>query len=185
MHRSSPTTLTRPLLHRGGAMPGTGRRLLLPVGPAACGKSRLLDHLVTLGMLDAVVSTDALREEHGLAPAERDATYTLAEAAVASSTGTVALDATNLVPSHRQRWYALAARCAIDTVVLGRMPDVPLETLIARDAARTRHVPTEVIEEMHATVPSLTELLRETARVETAFAQAGTPLRVLVWDVRV
>ncbi len=184
MHPRSPTSLTRPLLHRGSALPGTGRRLLLPVGPAASGKSRLLARLTEAGLVDGVVSTDALRAAHGLDPAERDATYALTEQAISSSTGTVALDATNLVSSHRQRWYELASRCAIETVVLGRMPDVPLSTLLARDAARTRHVPADVIEEMHAAVPTLPQLLDEAARVEQAFEEAAAPLRVLVWDVR-
>jgi predicted kinase len=67
------------------------------------------------------------------------------------------LDATNLTPTERAQWIEIAARhhCEIEAVYF----DVPLEICKARNAARHRTVPPEVLDQMAAKLvpPSIEE----------------------------
>lgn len=127
-----------------------GPALLLTVGPAASGKSTLLRRLHGLGTVDSVVSTDEVRAELGLHPAEIDRTYGEARRRVSDGLDdglVVAVDATNLRPSDRHAWrrVARASRATLAAVRIG--DHLSLEDLLARDAGRQRHVPTEAIRE--------------------------------------
>jgi predicted kinase len=128
--------------------------LVLTVGPAASGKSTLLARLSGLGVLDLVVSTDALRAELGLAPDETDVTYAHARRRVVDGLRAgllVAVDATNVRVSDRAAWRAVASDAGVDEVVALRVGvGVPVAQLALADAGRDRHVPVSVIAEQHA-----------------------------------
>ena len=86
---------------------GRAPSLVLTVGPAASGKSTLLRALVADGVVDRVVSTDAVRAELGLPPAETDTTYATTRGRVREALRAgqvVAVDATNVRSSDRAAW---------------------------------------------------------------------------------
>lgn len=125
-----------------------GPALVLTVGPAAAGKSTLLRRLIHDGVVDAVVSTDAVRAELGLAPAETDRTYATARARVRAHLDAgrvVAVDATNVRARDRAAWRAIAAGTGAATVAMRVGVGLDLEQLLVRDAGRDRHVPADVI----------------------------------------
>lgn len=127
-----------------------GPCLVLTVGPAASGKSTLLRQLVADGVVDAVVSTDAIRAELRLPPAETQATYTIAHGRVRQQLlagGVVAVDATNVRATDRAAWCAIAAEVGAATVALRVGVGLDLEQLLVRDAGRDRHVPADAIAE--------------------------------------
>lgn len=127
-----------------------GPCLVLTVGPAASGKSTLLRRLAADGVVDEVVSTDAIRAELDLPAAETARTYATARRRVRGLLGAgrvVALDATNVRTSDRLRWQSLATRAGAGAVALRVGTDLDLDQLVARDAARDRHVPVEAIEQ--------------------------------------
>lgn len=128
----------------------SGPSLLLTVGPAASGKSTLLGRLVADGVVDLVVSTDAVRAELGLAAAETAVTYATARARVAGALAAgdvVAVDATNVRPADRAAWLAVAERTGATAVALRVGVGLDVEHLLVRDAGRDRHVPARVIAE--------------------------------------
>jgi len=127
-----------------------GPSLLLTIGPAACGKSTVLGDLRRRGVVDLVISTDAIRADLGLAPTETARAYDEAyrRATVGMLAGlVVAADATNLRVSDRVAWRAVAARCdgSVGAIRLG--DDLTLDDLVARDAGRDRHVPVDALRE--------------------------------------
>jgi predicted kinase len=125
-----------------------GPALLIAVGPAAAGKSTVLRRLAALGVVDTVVSTDAVRAELGLDPAETEHTYTVAHhrAAAALHAGlVVAFDATNVRPADRRPLCDLAATTGADAVAVRVGTGLSMAELAARDASRARHVPVAVL----------------------------------------
>ncbi len=127
-----------------------GPALVLTVGPAASGKSTLLRRLVAGGVVDAVISTDAIRAELRLAPAETDVTYATARGRVRdllAAGRVVAVDATNVRAGDRAAWRAIA--CDVDAALVALRVGVglDLEQLLVRDAGRDRHVPADAIAE--------------------------------------
>lgn len=125
-----------------------GPCLVLTVGPAASGKSTLLRRLVADRVVDAVVSTDAIRVELGLAAAETGVTYATARSrvrALLAAGRVVAVDATNVRADDRAAWRALAAPVAAATVALRVGTGLDLEQLLVRDSGRERHVPAAAI----------------------------------------
>lgn len=128
----------------------TGPSLVLTVGPAASGKSTLLRSLVADGVVDVVVSTDAIRAELGLAPAETEVTYHTARTRVAgrlAAGDVVAVDATNVRRDDRLAWRAVAHGAGAGAVALRVGLGLDLEQLLVRDAGRDRHVPPAAIAE--------------------------------------
>ena len=125
--------------------------LVLTVGPAASGKSTLLRGLVADGVVDRVVSTDAVRAELGLPPAVTDTTYATTRGRVREALRAgqvVAVDATNVRPSDRAAWLRVATEAGGATVVALRVGvGLDVEQLLVRDAGRDRHVPADVIAE--------------------------------------
>lgn len=155
-----------------------GPALLITVGPAASGKSTLLRRLQAQGTVDVVVSTDAVRAELGLPPAETERTYTetrqrVSEGLVAGRI--VAADATNLRPSDRHNWrrIALAARAALCAVRIGA--DLTLDDLLTRDARRDRHVPADAIRE-HIERFTTSASPEQLASEGLPFVDAGAPI---------
>lgn len=127
-----------------------GPCLVLTVGPAASGKSTLLRRLADEGVLDEVVSTDAIRVELDLPPAETARTYATARRRVRGLLGegrVVAIDATNVRTQDRLAWQTLAGRAGATAVALRVGTDLDLDDLLARDAARDRHVPPDAIQQ--------------------------------------
>lgn len=125
-----------------------GPALLVTVGPAASGKSTLLAELVATGVVQEVVSTDAVRAELGLPPDETDTTYATARERVRDALAAgrvVAVDATNVRRRDRSDWMALAIGCGVAAVALRVGVGLDLEQLLVRDEARDRHVPRDVI----------------------------------------
>lgn len=161
-------------------LPAHGPCLVVAVGPAASGKSTLLHALVRGGDVDEMVDTDLIRAEFGLGPAERERTYALTEQRVRDlllRDRRVALDATNLTTDKRDRWYRAAKETGA-SVVLVAMPVLDLEELAARDAGRDRHVPVDVIAEMH-------EQQRNEATMSVLRYEAEQASRVYGPEVRV
>lgn len=152
-----------------------GPALLITVGPAASGKSTLLRRLQDLGVLDVVVSTDAVRSSLGLHPAETDRTYaeTRRRVSLGLDAGlVVAADATNLRRSDRDAWrrIAHASSASLGAVRIGE--GLTVDDLVARDAGRERHVPVDAIHEhveRFATSASVARLAAE----GLAFVDAG------------
>lgn len=144
-----------------------GPALLITVGPAASGKSTLLRRLHGLGVVDLVVSTDAVRASLGLHPAETDRTYaeTRRRVSLGLEAGlVVAADATNLRRSDRDAWrrIAHAASASLGAVRVGA--GLTVGDLLARDAGRDRHVPVDAIRdhlERFATTASVERLAAE------------------------
>ena len=125
-----------------------GPALLLTVGPAAAGKSTLLRRLVADEVVDAVVSTDAVRAELGLAPDETAVTYATARARVGGHLAAgrvVGVDATNVRVRDRAAWSDVAGRSDAARIALRVGVGLDLEQLLVRDAGRDRHVPAEVM----------------------------------------
>lgn len=130
-----------------------GPCLVLTVGPAASGKSTLLRTLVANGVVDAVISTDAIRAELGLAPAETATTYATARGRVREllvAGCVVAVDATNVRAEDRAAWCGIADTVDAATVALRVGGGLDLEQLLVRDAGRDRHVPADAITEQLA-----------------------------------
>jgi predicted kinase len=152
-----------------------GPALLITVGPAASGKSTLLGRLHGLGVVDVVVSTDAIRAALGLADTETERTYAEARRRVRLGLEAglvVASDATNLRPADRAAWRAIAdtARSGLAAIRLG--DDLTVDDLVARDAGRARHVPAAAIREHLAQLR--TDATPEVLRGEgLAFVAAG------------
>ena len=131
----------------------SGPSLVLTVGPAAAGKSTVLGRLVAEGVVDLVVSTDAVRAELGLPAAETEVTYATARARVRGALAggsVVAVDATNVRPADRAAWLAVAAGTGAVAVALRIGVGLDLEHLLVRDGGRDRHVPAPVIAEQLA-----------------------------------
>ena len=155
-----------------------GPALLITVGPAASGKSTLLRRLRADGVVDEVVSTDAVRAELGLPAAETERTYAETRRRVSSGLAAgrvIAADATNLRPSDRHGWrrVARAASASLAAVRIGA--DLTLDDLLARDAGRDRHVPADAIREhleRFATTASAEVLSSE----GLVFVDAGRPI---------
>jgi predicted kinase len=125
-----------------------GPALVLTVGPAASGKSTLLHELAAAGVVDATVSTDAVRAGLGLAPDETEMTYATVRGRVhelLAARRVVAVDATNVRAADRAVWLALARQHRATPVALRVGVGLDLEQLLVRDAARDRHVPAAVI----------------------------------------
>lgn len=125
-----------------------GPCLVLTVGPAASGKSTILRRLEAEGVIDEVVSTDAIRAELDLAPAETNRTYATARRRVRALLGAgkvVAVDATNVRTQDRLAWQTIANRAGAEAVALRVGLGLDLEQLLARDAGRDRHVPADAI----------------------------------------
>lgn len=136
-----------------------GPALLLTVGPAASGKSTLLRKLVAAGVVDAVVSTDAVRAELGLAPDETTATYRAARDRVRAALGeglVVAVDATNVRRRDRSAWLAVASDGGAPAHAVRVGVDLDLDQLLARDAGRDRHVPRDAIAGQFAMARAIT-----------------------------
>lgn len=126
--------------------------LVLLVGPAASGKSTWAAARVRPS---AILSSDAFREmvadDAGDQAASADAfrlLHSAARARLARGLLTV-VDATNLQASARRPLRQLAARFARPCVAV--VFQVPLEVLLARNAARDRQVP-EAAVRWHATL---------------------------------
>lgn len=135
-----------------------GPCLVVTVGPAASGKSTVLRRLQADGRVDRVVSTDAIRAELGLDPAETRRTYALAHARVRAALDAgevVAVDATHVRRRDRETLLALAAPYPAVALRVGAGLD--LAELVRRDAARDRHVPP------HALASKLAEFRSEGA----------------------
>ena len=155
-----------------------GPALLITVGPAASGKSTFLRGLHDRGLVDRVVSTDAVRAELGVHPAETERTYVESRRRVSEALGAglvVAADATNLRPSDRHGWrrIARAASASLAAVRVGQ--GLTVADLLDRDAARQRHVPADAIREhleRFATSASPEVLASE----GLAFIEAGEPI---------
>jgi predicted kinase len=124
--------------------------LVLLVGPSGCGKSHFArrhfrpTQVVSSDECRRLVSDDAADQR-----ATREAFsvfYSIIRGRMALGRLTVA-DATNLQAFSRQRLRELAARHGRATVAL--VFDVPLETCLARAAARHRRVDAEVVRRQH------------------------------------
>lgn len=136
-----------------------GPALLLTVGPAASGKSTLLRSLVAAGVVDAVVSTDAVRAELGLGPDETTATYRAARDRVRAALAeglVVAVDATNVRRRDRSAWLAVASETGASAHAVRVGVDLDLDQLLVRDAGRDRHVPRDVIAGQFAMARAIT-----------------------------
>lgn len=123
-----------------------GPVLVVAVGPAASGKSTVLRRLHGTGVIDRVVSTDAIRAEHGLHPAETTRTYQLAHARLRGALAAgevVAVDATNVRQSDRATMLEVAGEHPAVALRVGAGLD--LAELVRRDAGRDRHVPHEAL----------------------------------------
>lgn len=125
-----------------------GPMLLLTVGPAASGKSTLLSQLIAADTVDEVVSTDALRAELGMPPAETATTYAAARQRVRDALDkghVVAVDSTNVRRRDRADWLAVATSSGARAVAVRVGVGLDLEQLLVRDGGRDRHVPRDVI----------------------------------------
>lgn len=125
-----------------------GPCLVVTVGPAASGKSTLLRQLLQDGVLDEVVSTDAIRAELDLPAAETARTYATARRRVRALLGAgrvVAVDATNVRTQDRLMWQSLATRVGARAIALRVGLGLDLDDLVERDAGRDRHVPVDAI----------------------------------------
>ena len=125
--------------------------LVLLIGPAASGKSTWA---ATRFPPSQVLSSDAFREmvadDASDQAATRDAfrlLHLVARARVERGLLTV-IDATNLQRAARTALLGLAARNGRPTIAV--VLDVPLDELLARNAARARSVPAEVVRRHHA-----------------------------------
>ncbi len=127
------------------------RALVLLVGPAASGKSTWARERFRASQ---VLSSDAFRElvadDESDQAASRDAFRLLHMAATARlGRGLLTvIDATNLQRSARAPMRSMAARFGRPIVAV--LFDVPLDELLARNAARTRQVPEDVVRRHHA-----------------------------------
>lgn len=136
-----------------------GPALLLAVGPAAAGKSTLLGRLVAAGVVDEVVSTDAVRAELDLAPDETTASYRVARDRVRAALAeglVVAVDATNVRRRDRSAWLAVASDCGARAHAVRVGVGLDLDQLLARDAGRDRHVPRDAIAGQFAMARAIT-----------------------------
>lgn len=136
-----------------------GPALLLTVGPAASGKSTLLRNLVAAGVVDAVVSTDAVRAELGLAPDETTTAYRAARDRVRAALAedlVVAVDATNVRRRDRSAWLAVASDRGARAHAIRVGVGLDLDQLLVRDEARDRHVPRDVIAGQFAMARAIT-----------------------------
>lgn len=125
-----------------------GPAVLLTVGPAASGKSTLLSRLSGIGVVDGIVSTDAVRAELGLGPEETTTTYATARARVRAGLTAgclMAVDATNVRARDRADWLAVAITCGARAYAIRVGVGLDLEQLLVRDGGRDRHVPRDVI----------------------------------------
>jgi predicted kinase len=137
----------------------------MTVGPAASGKSTLLAALQRTGVVDRVVSTDAIRIEHGLDFAETTRTYGIAHGQVRRGLAAgevVAVDATNVTVADRSLLRRVAS--PHPTIALRVGSGVTLDELIRRDAGRARHVPAHALAAKLAAFE--TEATREILRAE-------------------
>lgn len=135
-----------PQLHVAGPL------ALIAVGPAASGKSTVLNALISRGVVDEVVSTDAIRAELGLAPAETATAYAVADARLRGGLEAgkvVAVDSTNVTRAARERLAEVVGPYARVAMRVGG--GLSIEELVRRDAGRDRHVP------VHALVQKLRE----------------------------
>lgn len=141
-----------------------GPALLLTVGPAASGKSTLLRNLLAAGVVDRIVSTDAVRAELGLAPDETATTYehTRERVRAALAEGLVAaVDATNVRRRDRAAWMAVAISSGATACAVRVGVGLDLEQLLVRDEGRERHVPKDAIAGQLAMARAITpEVLR-------------------------
>lgn len=129
-----------------------GPTLVVPVGPAAAGKSTWLRAQSGAGVLDLVVSTDAVRAELGLDPADTATAYAEAHRRVRAALGAgrvVALDATNVDPRARAVVLDLARGAGAAAVAVRIGVGLTLAELMARDARRDRHVPVRALATKH------------------------------------
>jgi protein phosphatase len=120
--------------------------LVVLVGVAGSGKSTLAARLFAS---DEILSSDALRAEITGGEANQSAdgiVFPVLHRQVAKRLGAgqlTAIDATNLRPDHRRPLIARAR--SANTTVAAIVLDLPLDVVLARNAARARVVPTAVI----------------------------------------
>lgn len=139
-----------PSLHVAGPL------AVVAVGPAASGKSTVLNALVARGVIDEVISTDAIRAELGLAPAETAIAYAVADERLRDGLdagAVVAVDSTNVTRSARSRLAEVVGPHPRLALRVGG--GLSIEELVRRDASRDRHVP------VHALVQKLREFETE------------------------
>src|SRR5262245_46736711 len=125
--------------------------LVVLCGPAACGKSTWASqHFLPT----QVVSSDACRALIFDDPANQEVTqdafelmHFIIEKRLKLGRLTVT-DATNLKREHRRGWLQLAQRFHFITAAI--LFNVPIETCLERNAARTRKVPQEALREQYS-----------------------------------
>jgi protein phosphatase len=147
--------------------------LILMVGPAGSGKSTLAERLFTP---DEILSSDAFRsiiagdaaDQRATGPAFRALGRAL-ERRLAAGLRTV-VDATNLKASDRRPWIAAARRHLIPVAAI--VLDLPLATIHAQNARRSRVVDPDVIDR-HA------RALRQTLDRSELVAEGVAPVIVV------
>lgn len=128
--------------------------LYIMVGPAGTGKSTYAEKLVRDGLVEYIVSSDAIRKElYGSEEEQSGAAevFRLVEQRVRDGLAkghNVALDATNLTRKTRSKYIQIAKdnKALVHAICV----DVPIKKAKERNAARDRKVPEWVIEDQYS-----------------------------------
>jgi predicted kinase len=136
---------------------GAPGSLTVLIGAPGSGKSTHAARRAELG--ETVISSDAIRAEHGDVNDQTRNDEVFAEIHARVSAGLMAgrrivVDATNTKPTERAALLAIAAETGTEWT-LAVVIQTPLAVCLARNAARDRHVPEGFIHEAHARVDRL------------------------------